>query len=159
MCELYLSGLANLMYRSLDRPAVEKTIVMATPYPHSYFLVPLIAFTRYGVFLPAQLEIRATDYNGEFPIGRKIGGKDMPPQYSTLHVSFKNPTEHDYKDLDFVVATDQYIIAAESNLPTVTVFNTVAGPDALNFSQKDKSGNTSYLDESHMQHATAIGRH
>jgi hypothetical protein len=122
---LYL-GLVILCVDPWIEPGLRKRSMWVRCIPSLIVLVPMYLFTRYVVLLPSPLNISATDYNGEFSEKRTIAGVEMKPAYSTLHVLFSNPTDYDYKDLDFVIATEEYVVAAEQNgtLPGVWMPNT-----------------------------------
>ena len=141
---IYL-GLGVLCIDPLIEPALRKFSPLLRVILSLIFFIPLLAFTRYVVFLPATLKITATDYNGEFTPGQSIAGIEWKPAYSELEILFSNHTEHDYKDLDLVVGVNEYIAAVgKSEFPGVTVFNTQVGPDTLHYSHKDKDGRVTY---------------
>lgn len=147
---IYL-GLLILCADAWIEPALAEVPFRFRIIPSLVFLIPILAFSRYIVFASAPMEVRATDYNGNFPPGRLIGGKPVNPKFSTLHVSFKNPTQSDYKDIDFVVASDQYVISAQADVPWVIVLNTTAGPDEVTFPKRDGKGGVSYADDTQKQ--------
>ncbi len=146
-------GMVILAVDPWIEPGLRKMPPLWRAIPTVFFVIPLFAFTRYVVFLPSPLIVTATDYNGDYPAGRKIAGIEWKSAYSALHVLFLNQTDYDYKDLDFVVATNEYIAAAEQdgNVPGVSVFNTSGGPDRVSSSHKDSSGHITYEDEKNLQ--------
>lgn len=138
-------GLIVLCVDPWIEPALREVSPLLRIVPSVIFFIPLLVFTRYVIFLPAALEIKGTDYNGDFPSGQAIAGIEWKPAYSELELSFSNHTDHDYKDLDLVVGVNEYIAAVgKTEFPGVTIFNTQAGPDTLHYAHKDGEGHVSY---------------
>jgi hypothetical protein len=145
-------GLIVLCVDPWIEPALRKVSPWLRAIPSIIFIIPLFAVTRYVIFLPAALEIKGTDYNGDFPSGRTIAGIEWKPAYSELEIVFSNHADHDYKDLDVVVGVNEYIAAiGKTEFPGVTVFNTQVGPDALRGTNNDKSGRVSYEQDRNMK--------
>jgi hypothetical protein len=110
------------------------------------FVICLLAFAYFIVFLPSPLAIRARDYNQDYPPATTIGGIEWKSKYSDLRIVFENPTDHEYRNLDFVARPDLFV-AAEGKTSTfegLQVFNTAIGPDVVTFPQTDKTGKISY---------------
>ena len=140
-------GLIVLCLDPWIEPGLRRLSPLWRMIPTVIFLIPLVAFTRYVVFLPSLLGIQARDYNGDYLVGTKVGDIEWRPEYSDLRVVFFNRTDNDYKNLDLKIIPGAMIIGSSqtTNVPGVSVFNTIAGPDKVTVPSIDKDGKTEYL--------------
>ena len=113
----------------------------------------LLAFVRFVVFAPGDLIVTARDYNADYPAEYEIADIKWNQKYSDLRVVFTNPNDYDYTDLDFVIGSGLYVVAAQqsTNLSGVSVYNTSAGPDRVTGSRKNESGQIEYEPDRNME--------
>jgi hypothetical protein len=67
-------------------------------------------FIAWVVVLPTEpLAVNLTPHYGNFKEGETVGGIQWEKNFSELRISFSNPSEQSYDDLDMVILTDLFI--------------------------------------------------
>ena len=94
-------------------------------------VITIILFSHFIVLAQSPLLVRSSIFKGDYPSGTRLYGMLWTPDVKELRITFENPSEDDYQDLDITLRPDRpgfsstYIsaIGQISKLPGVAFMN------------------------------------
>jgi hypothetical protein len=107
------------------------------------FLSAIYIWSANVVFAAAPLLFPATANKGDkYPVGFDLAGIKWQKSYSDVRIDLRNPTSHDYKNVDLSIYTDLQIaqVGQITDIPNVSYFPQSTLEAQVNLEGKDKRG-------------------